>query len=313
MGDRTAAPLLSNDVDSKLKISAWLNQFDTVLTDCDGVLWLDDEALEGAPATINRLRQLGKKIFYVTNNSTKTRDEFTAKAERLGFTANVDEIISTAYLVASYLKNNGRTNRKAYVIGSKGLSRELDLAGIDHIGVGPDVNNAATLGELVGKLQLDPKVNAVVVGFDEHFSYLKMLKAASYLDREDCTFIATNSDERFPMADRGVVVPGTGSIVKAVETAAGRPPICVGKPNDYMSKLLIEQCGIKPERTLMIGDRCNTDILLGTKCGFHTLLVLTGVHQLNHLCLWKNSNNLEDKDLLPDFYLSKLGDLLPFL
>lgn len=312
MGDRKALPLLDERVQTNAKLSDWLDKFDTVLTDCDGVLWLDDQALEGAAQTINRLRQLGKKIFYVTNNSTKTQAEFTCKAERLGFIAHKDEIISTAYLVATYLKQRGFSG-KCYVVGSKGLTKELELAGIEHFGVGPDPHTAGSLGELVGSLKLDPEVKAVVVGFDEHFSYPKMLKAASYLGQQGCTFLATNTDERFPIADRGVVVPGTGSIVRAIETAAGQQAVCLGKPNEYMCKLLVESSGLDPERTLMIGDRCNTDILLGTRCGFHTLLVLTGVTQMCHLRDWKASALPEDKDLLPDFYLNKLGDLLPYI
>lgn len=202
---------------------------------------------------------------------------------------------------------------KVYVVGSKGVSRELDLVGIDHFGVGPDVNKATTLGELVGKVRLNPDVKAVIVGFDEHFSYPKMLRAASYLGQEDCIFLATNTDERFPMPQRGLVVPGTGSIVRAIETAAGRSALCVGKPNDYICRVLVEKHGINPARTLMIGDRCNTDILLGTKCGFHTLLVLTGVTSLADICRWSQSTKKEDKELLPDFYLEKFGDLLPYV
>lgn len=291
---------------------AWLDSFDTVLTDCDGVLWVYDEQLPGAVDTLNRLRQLGKRVFFVTNNSTKTREDFMCKAVRMGFVANKEEIISTSYLAASYLKQVG-FNKVVYIVGSKGVSRELDHVGIDHFGVGPDVHKAPSLGEFVGKVKLSSDVGAVVVGFDEHFSYPKMLRAASYLEREGCLFVATNTDERFPMPQRGLVVPGTGSIVRSIETAAGREALCVGKPNDYMKKVLIQEHGIQPGRTLMIGDRCNTDILLGTRCGFHTLLVLTGVTSLDELICLKQSQSAKDKELLPDFYIDKLGDILPYL
>ncbi|XP_063224131.1 glycerol-3-phosphate phosphatase [Bacillus rossius redtenbacheri] len=291
----------------------WLASFDTILVDCDGVLWLHDKVIPGAPETLNRFLELGKKIFYVTNNSTKTRDEFVAKCTRLGFKATKENILSTAYLTAGYLEDLG-FKKKAYIVGSEGIAKELDLVGIKSLGVGPDTIATGDLGTVIYKqLAMDPEVGAVVIGFDVHFNFMKMLKAASYANNPDCIFVATNTDERFPMDAENVVVPGTGSIVAAVETCAGRQAFKIGKPSAYICEALMKRHCVDPEKTLMIGDRCNTDILFGKRCGFATMLVLTGVTRLHEVEAWRRSSLPEERELVPDHHVCQLGDLLQYL
>ncbi|XP_046748805.1 uncharacterized protein LOC124412727 [Diprion similis] len=293
---------------SEDKIYEFLNSFDTVLTDCDGVLWMDMTPIENSPEVMNKFHDHGRQTFYITNNSTKTREEFLAKCSKLNFHATKNNILCTSYLAACYLQDLG-FKKKVYVVGSEGVSKELEQVGIDHCGVGPDTIKP---GVPYKTFERDPDVGAVIVGFDEHFSYPKLLKAASYLSDENVHFVGTNTDERFPM-DGNIVVPGTGSLVRCVETCAERKAVIVGKPDTYISKAIIKRFNINPKRTLMIGDRCNTDILLGTRCGFQTLLVLSGVTSLTEVNTWKQSNSQDELDLLPDYYVDKLGDLLPYL
>ncbi|XP_046674595.1 phosphoglycolate phosphatase 1A, chloroplastic-like [Homalodisca vitripennis] len=81
---------------SSNEYETFLNSFDTVLSDCDGVLWLESEVIKGSPEVINKFKTSGKKIFYVTNNSTKTRDQFLDKFKKLGFNATKDRIRTCA-------------------------------------------------------------------------------------------------------------------------------------------------------------------------------------------------------------------------
>ena len=292
------------------KVFRWLNSFDSVITDCDGVLWVYSNVIEGSVETMNRFKELGKKIFFCTNNSTKTRQELLQKSVDMGFNITKHELISTAHSAALYLKNRN-FKQKVYVIGSAGITKELDAVGIAHTEVGPDVM-PGTLAEYFSEhFKTEENIGAVLIGFDEHFSFPKMTKAASYLSNPECLFIATNTDERFPMPR--MVIPGTGSFVRAIEVCAERAPLVIGKPNPGICEWLIKDGVINPARTLMIGDRCNTDILLGYNCGFQTLLVGTGIHKLNDVESWQKSSDPEVAKLIPDVFLPKLGDLLPFL
>lgn len=100
-------------------------------------------------------------------------------------------------------------------------------------------------------------------------------------------------------------------MVAAVKTASGREPIVLGKPSKFMFEIVQKRHpGIVAERTLMIGDRANTDILLGKNCGLQTLMVGSGVHQLSSARLWEKSEDSEERRMVPDYYVDKLGDLL---
>ncbi|XP_045617524.2 glycerol-3-phosphate phosphatase [Procambarus clarkii] len=292
-------------------IKEFLNSFDNVLSDCDGVLWCCDSVIGRANEAINQLRSLGKKIFYVTNNSTNSRDGYVAKCERLGFIANKEEIVSASYVMAQYLEQLN-FSKKVYVVGTSGMTQELNEVGISHTGVEPDPLVGQAF-DLLNTVKLDPEVGAVAIGFDGHFSFPKIMKAASYLSNPDCLFLATNIDEQFPVENTSLIFPGTGCFVRCVETVAERAPIIMGKPSEMMFSVISEKYKLDPSRTLMIGDRSNTDILFGKKCGLHTLVVLSGVTQMSDLQNWAASSDEEKHKLIAEYYLPQLGDLVTLL
>lgn len=290
-------------------IKQLLDSVDSVLFDCDGVIWRGDQAIPGAPQVVNLLKEKGKKVFFVTNNSTKTRKMYADKMTTLGFSVTEEEVFGTAYCSAMYLKTVCKLDGKVYLIGSNALKQELEAVGIQQTGVGPD--------HIVGQqadwanVPLDPEVKAVLVGFDEHFSYMKLNRALQYLI-QGRLFVGTNSDTRLPL-EGGKAVPGTGCLLQAVETAAQRKAETVGKPNHYMFDCVASQFGLDSERCLMVGDRLDTDILFGSNCGLKTLLTLTGVSTVADAEAHQKSGCVERQGMVPDYYVESIADLLPAL
>ncbi|KFV75688.1 SH3 domain-binding protein 1, partial [Struthio camelus australis] len=105
----------------------------------------------------------------------------------------------------------------------------------------------------------------------------------------------------------------TGSLTAAVETASGRKALVVGKPNTYMFDCIVERFGVDPSRTLMVGDRLETDILFGKNCGLSTILTLTGVSRLEEAQAYMASDSAAAKDLVPNYYVDSIADLIPGL
>jgi phosphoglycolate phosphatase len=220
----------------------FLASIDTFLVDCDGVIWRGNTLIDGAQEALAQLRKQGKRVFFVTNNSTKSRAQYVKKFHKLGIQASEEEIVGTAYVAAHYLTNNLGYRGKVYLVGGEGLKEEFNEAQVQYIGPGPDpiLEDGYRVDDWVS-LQLDPDVGAVVVGFDEHFSYRKMIKAASYINKPGCIFIGTNEDAFLPVPAGEIVVPGTGCLVTAVAMASQRSPIYVGKPHKPMFELLQNQ------------------------------------------------------------------------
>ena len=277
---------------------------DTFLFDCDGVLWKGNTVIPGGVEMIKFLQARKKQIFFVTNNSTKSRSEYVKKFLKLGYPVEFDQIMCTAFATGYYMKNVLNFKGKAYLLGRPGFKQELNDIGIETSDIGPDV----TSGDLDSwsSIPLDPSITGVIVGFDEHFNFKKMTLAGSYLADPNCQFIATNEDNMLPTPG-GVVVPGTGSFVAAVKCIAGREPTVIGKPHFPIFDCLKSLVDITPSRTVMVGDRLNTDIVFGNRNGMKTVLTLTGVTSKQSL---DEELKGTDSELKPLYYTSSLQTLL---
>ncbi|CAG2224988.1 PGLP [Mytilus edulis] len=243
-----------------------IDSIDNFLFDCDGVLWEASKEIPGSADTIAALRKLGKKIFYITNNSGKTRSQYVQKCKSLGFHAAEEDVICTGHAAAQYI-NAQNLKGKVYCVGNTSMGVELDSFGIKHFGIGPDeVPGSIEQIGIQQHINLDPEVSCVLVGFDPHINYMKMTKAAS-----------------------------TGAVVGAIKIPARKEPVVVGKPNSVMFDLLKKEHNLDPSRCMMVGDRSDTDIHMANLCGMDSLLVFSGDMSYERLQALQTSADTDDK------------------
>ena len=231
--------------------------------DLDGVLYLGDTAIAYAADAVTRLRTAGKHVYFLTNNSGRTRADYRQKLAQVnGLDVPEETIFTSAYATALYLKQRGAAGRSVFVIGEPGLAAEL-----------------AASGGLIPITQPDSvdfnDIDYVVVGIDRKFTYDKLRFAHAAIMRGHAQFIATNRDATFPM-ETGEI-PGGGSLVAALATATGREPVTIGKPETHAYEAILAAAKVTAADSVMIGDRLDTDIAVGRRSGAFTVLVLTGV------------------------------------
>ncbi|CAK4728645.1 unnamed protein product [Aphanomyces euteiches] len=255
---------------SSTNFDTWLSQIDAFLFDCDGVLWRGNAAIQGAKEAIALLRSRGKKVVFVTNNSTKSRNTYVNKLVGQGIPAAVGDIVTSASACAAFLKKMD-VQGKVYVVGEEGLAAEVSAQGFENFGL---VHNGKTT--LPHPFVVDPNIGAVVIGLDR--------------------------DPTYPTD--GAILPGGGSCVAALATAVGRQPdAIIGKPNQALLQTILSTHGLNPARTCMVGDRLSTDIEFGRRGGLQTLLVMSGT------TTYDDKASITDEYQRPDFFVEDVNVL----
>jgi HAD superfamily hydrolase (TIGR01457 family) len=229
------------------------DRYDAFLFDLDGVLYRGAEHIDGAAETLATLRSLGKGLAFLTNNSSRTPEAIAAHLTGMGIRAAPEEVETSALATATLLR--GRAVARAYVLGEEGLRTALAAAGLTVV----DGSSA--------------DAETVVVGWDRGFDYAE-LAAASVLIQRGASLVASNADASYPVED-GLVLPGAGAILAAIQTATGARAEVVGKPNAPIFRAALDRAG--GGRPLVIGDRLDTDIEGASRLGWDSLLVLTGI------------------------------------
>jgi len=254
--------------------------FDGLIVDLDGVVWIGGEPVAGSVAALAELRARQIALVFLTNDPTHSRAEYAARLTQIGVAATEAEIVTSGSALAALIGDTEGTGKTIFVIGSPSLKQELRRVGLE-----------------LRDGERGREVDAVAVGGHSGFSYDE-LRIAAQAVRGGARLYAAGRDATFPMPDGPW--PATGSILAAVETAAGVRATVAGKPEPYIyavaSSLLRDR-----DRVAIVGDHLVADVGGGKRAGLTTILVLSGT---------TSAEELEAAGVEPDFVLDDLAGLL---
>lgn len=249
------------------------------LFDLDGTVYLGDELLPGARELLAYLDENSRPYYFLTNNSSRSRADYSRKLAGYGLITSEEKIFSSGMATAIYLKKR-KPGARIYLVGTPSLEEEFRAYGFELVENDPDY---------------------LVLGFDTTLTYQKIRVLADFVV-EGRPYIATHPDINCPTP--GGFIPDIGAMMALIKTSTGRDAdVIVGKPHAPMVEAIVEQTGFEPEQLTMVGDRLYTDIALG-EAGILTVLVLSGEAKLEDLVSAPHQ---------PDLVCENLGELLEIL
>jgi NagD protein len=224
------------------------------LFDLDGTIYLGEALIPGADTVVAALRHAGRRIAFLSNKPLQTRDDYARTLTRLGIPAGADDVINSSLVLARHLATLD-PGAPVFVIGEPPLIAELTAHGFE--------------------VRRDQRVRWVVIAFDRTFDYAK-LNVALQAVRGGARLIATNPDRTCPTADGEI--PDCAGMIAAVEAVTGQAvEVVVGKPSPIILEVALQALGVRPADCVIVGDRIETDIVMGKRHGLTTVLVLSGV------------------------------------
>jgi arabinose operon protein AraL len=224
------------------------------LFDLDGTVYLGERLILGADTAIATLRAAGRRVAFLSNKPLQTRAEYAAKLTRLGVPAAPDDVINSSLVLARYLRDRD-PGAPVFVIGEPPMLDEMRAHGFEVRG--------------------DERVRWVVIAFDRTFDYAKLNTALQAVKR-GARLIATNPDRTCPV--EGGEIPDCAGMIAAVEAVTDRKvEAIVGKPSPIILEVALAALGVPAREAAIVGDRIETDIVMGRRLGLGTVLVLSGI------------------------------------
>lgn len=249
--------------------------------DLDGTVYLGDRLLPGAAVTVQRLRERGARVVFVTNKPLETSAQYAAKLTGLGIPAQAEDVVTAVDALVHYLRVN-HPGRVLLLIAEAVVGERLREEGF-----------AVT--------HRPEEAEVVVVSFDRGFDYGKLHAAFRAVRENGAAIVATNPDPYCPTPEGGL--PDCAAMLAALEACTGaRAEAVVGKPSTHMAAAFLARLEVDPASAAVVGDRLSTDVAMGQQLGAAGILVLTGA---------TSADAAAGAEIKPDYVLAGIDELLP--
>ena len=247
------------------------------LLDMDGTIYLDNDLFDGTLDFLRRVKEIGGRYLFLTNNSSKGKDAYVKKLAKIGIESTEDDFLTSTNATILYINANF-PGEKFYVMGTESFIGELCASGI------------------TVTTEVEDDVFGVIISNDQELNFKKLEDVCILLLR-DVKYIATNPDWVCPTAFG--YVPDCGSFAEMLKRATGKEPLFIGKPKPEMILTAMEKFGYKKEETVMFGDRLYTDIASGYNAGVDTVFVLTGEGTMK---------DVEESEIKPTYIMENIRE-----
>lgn len=229
-----------------------------VALDMDGTIYMGDSLFPYTIPFLERLKRMNISYSFLTNNPSKSLDDYLQKLAKMGIQATEEEMYTTTVATIDYIKAHYPSARRLYLLGTPSMISQFEKAGF--VSTADDANDVPDL---------------IVAAFDMTLTYSRLCRAAWWIS-QGIPYIATNPDKVCP-TNLPTVLVDCGSICKCLEHATGRQPdITLGKPDPNMLIGILQQKHLRPDEIAMVGDRIYTDIAMAQNAGAVGVLVLSG-------------------------------------
>ncbi len=249
------------------------------LLDMDGTIYLDEDLFDGTLDFLSTVKAQGGRYLFLTNNSSKSTEDYVKKLARIGIKSDVDDFLTSTDATIGYVKSN-YPNVKFYSFGTKSFTKQLIDAGIDVV------------------TEFEDGIGGLLISNDQELTFKKLDDASRLLLNKDLVYIATNPDWVCPTSYG--YVPDCGSFCDMLKRATGREPHFIGKPAPEMIWTALQRFGYSPDDAVMVGDRLYTDIASGNNAGIDTVFVLSGEGTLD---------DLKTSSVKPTYIMQNIGEI----